>query len=92
MAGLKIAHAEILEGPDPFWDEFQKTGDAKHLGRCWANMMRAVFRPTIINAIDPDRDGAAVVDDLFARFAARIAEAPRRHEHYFAAVVLSKNG
>lgn len=57
-----------------------------------ANMMRAAFRPTIINAIDPNRDRAAVVDDLFARFAARIAEAPRRHEHYFAAVVLSKNG
>jgi hypothetical protein len=30
--------------------------------------MRAVFRPTIINAIEPDRDQAAVVDDLFARF------------------------
>jgi hypothetical protein len=87
FAGLKIEHAEIVAAPDPFWDEFQKTGDADDLGHCWANMMRAVFAPTIIAAIDPRRDRSALVDDLFARFIVRITSAPKKHEHYFAVVV-----
>ncbi len=86
--GLQLEHAEIIEGPDPFWDDFRETGDAAHLGRCWANMMRAVFGPTIMAAIDPDRDRGALVEEFFARFAARVSAAPRRNEHFFAVVVL----
>jgi hypothetical protein len=90
FAGLKLECAEIVEGSDPYWDDFQKTGDAEHLGQRWGSMMRAVLAPTITLAIDPHRNRIALVDDLFARFAARIAEAPRRHEHYFAVTVFSK--
>jgi hypothetical protein len=77
FVGLKIVHAEIMEGPDPFWDEFQETGDAEQLGQ------RSV--------LDADRDQLGLVDDLFYRFSARLAAAPKKNEHYLAAVVLSKN-
>jgi hypothetical protein len=90
FVGLKIVHAEIIEGPDPFWDEFQETADAEHLGQRWANMMRAVLEPTIASVLDAGRDQLGLVDDLFNRFAARIAATPKKNEHYLAAVVLSK--
>jgi hypothetical protein len=90
FAGLKIEHAAILQGPDPFWAVYQETGDAARLGQTWANMMRAVFAPTIEGALDPDRNKSQVLDELFARFAARVAANPKQHDHQIAVVVLGK--
>jgi hypothetical protein len=52
--------------------------------------MRAVFEPTIAAAIPADRDRVTLIDDLFSRFAIRLAAAPKKNEHYLAVVVLSK--
>ena len=38
----------------------------------------------------PVRDRAALVDELFVRFAARIASSPQKHEPYMAMIVVSK--
>jgi hypothetical protein len=37
--------------------------------------------------IEPGRDRSALTDDLFARFAGRIAADPRKHEPYMAVAV-----
>ena len=43
-------------------------------------------------ALDPARpDKEALMDALFKRYAARLAAAPRRHEHYVFVVLLTKN-
>jgi hypothetical protein len=91
FAGLSIEHAAILDGPDPVWDQFQELRDAERLGRARANAYRAIFGPTILAALDPERDREATVDALFTRHAERLATSPQRHENYLAVVVLAKD-
>lgn len=92
FAGLRLEHLEIVKGIDPFWGDFQATGDAEALGRSWADMMKAVFRPTALNAISSRPDKEKLIDELFLRFAERVASRPQENEHYMAAVVLAKSG
>jgi len=92
FAGLEIEHAEIVKGPDVHWSDFERTGDAANLAQCWTGMMRAFSGPTIMNSIDPVRDRAELVDELFSRFADRLAVNPQRHEHFIAVVLLRKIG
>ena len=88
--GLSLEHAKVLAAPDPFWEEFQATGDAGQLGRRWNGMLRAVTGPIAAAAFAsrPNRD--ALVDDLFSRLEARIAAAPQPHLHFVAIAVVSK--
>jgi hypothetical protein len=51
--------------------DLERTGDAANLAQCWTGMKRAFSGPTIMNSIDPVRDRAELVDDLFSRFADR---------------------
>jgi hypothetical protein len=88
--GMAIEHAEVASTPDPFWPEYEKTGDAEHLGRAWAAVWRAAMGPTLANATNPDRDRAALIDDLYARFAKRIAASPRQQEGAIAVVIMRK--
>jgi len=68
----------------------EKTGDAEHLGRAWAGVWRAAVGPTLANATNPDRDRAAVIDDLYSRFTMRIAASPRRQQGAIAVVIVRK--
>jgi SAM dependent carboxyl methyltransferase len=90
FAGLEIERIEFFRIPDPFWDDFQRTGDAAELGRRQADSTRAWAGPSITGRIGLNRDRAGLVDDLFARFAARVSAAPRKHEPHLAAVLLTK--
>lgn len=88
FAGLRLEHIEATHAPDPFWAAFEQTGDATQLGRSWANVMRAISAPTILAAIGPDR--GSLVDDLYTRYAERIAAVPTRYDWNLAACVISK--
>jgi SAM dependent carboxyl methyltransferase len=90
--GLRIEHLELIKGADPFWDDYKVTGDAHRLGQSWADTMKAVFKPTALGALGPDRQKEMVVDELFSRFAANVASRPQPNEHYLAVVVLRKVG
>jgi len=90
--GLTIEHAEVLEAPDPFWEEFQACGDSGQLGRRWSGMLRAVCGPIAAAAFAARRDSDLLVDDLFDRVASRVAAAPRKHQHFVAIAVLTKTG
>jgi hypothetical protein len=87
-AGLRLQHLEATSAPDPFWDAFEQTGDAQAFGTAWANTMRAISAPTILGALGTDRDG--VVDEVFRRYAARIAAGPIKYDWDLAAIVMSK--
>lgn len=90
IGGLTLDHAEVVEAPDPFWDDYQETGDAELLGQRWAGMLRAVSGPFATMAFATRPNGAALVDDLFRRLAARVAARPERHQHFAAIAVLGK--
>ena len=90
--GLTLERAEVREAPDPFWDEFQATGDAERLGRRWGGMLRAVCGPNAAAGFATRPDSDALVDDLFSRLEARVAAAPQRHQHFVAIAVIGKAG
>ena len=90
FADFQIEYCDLLKVADPSWEDFQRSGDARQLAVQRANTMRAWSGPTILGLLDPARDRAALVDELFHRFAERIETAPRKHEPYMAVVLLAK--
>jgi cyclopropane-fatty-acyl-phospholipid synthase len=90
FAGMAIEHADVVISPDPFWADFERTGDAATLGRSWAGVWRGAFGPALAAALDPGRDRAATLDALFARFANRVAAAPHQQQNAIGIVVLRK--
>lgn len=90
--GLTIEHAAVLEAPDPFWEEFQASGDCEQLGGRWSGMLRAVCGPIAATAFAARRDSDLLVYDLFGRVASRVAGAPQKHRHFVAIAVLTKTG
>jgi hypothetical protein len=78
FAGLAIEHLELMAGPDPFWEELQRTGDKSAFARGLAGMVRGFGGPTIAGALYQDRDRAAVIDAYFRRLEERFATNPQR--------------
>jgi SAM dependent carboxyl methyltransferase len=91
FAGLAIEHAEVVITPDPFWADFERTGDAESLGRSWAGIWRGVVGPTLAGELDPGRDRGATLDALFSKFATRVAASPNQQQNAIAIVVLRKS-
>lgn len=75
---LALDHLSRYASPDPFWDEYQQTGDAPQLGTRWAAMMRAANGPNFAAALDPSRDRDALLDALADELALRISGDPQR--------------
>ena len=90
FGGLRLAHCELVRVADPYRDEFERTGDARRLAERHADTVRAWSGPAIESRIEPARERRALAEELFRRFAERIASAPRRHEPYMAVVLLTK--
>jgi hypothetical protein len=88
--GLALDHAEVLPAPDPFWEEYQATGDAQQLGRRWSGMLRAVSGPFAGMAFAGRPNSEQLVDDLFRRLVDRVAATPQPHVHFVAITVLGK--
>jgi len=90
FSGLRLLRAEVIQSPDPYWPEFQKTKNASQLGENWKNFMKAVFAPAIATQLDPSQDAAARVDEIFDRFAVAIASSPRETQHYVGFAIVEK--
>jgi hypothetical protein len=90
FCGMAVEHADVVITPDPFWADFERTGDAAHIGRSWAGIWRGVLGPTLAGALDPDRDRSAVLDAFFSGFATRVAASPREQRNAIALVTLRK--
>ncbi|MGO9357333.1 MAG: SAM-dependent methyltransferase [Xanthobacteraceae bacterium] len=91
FGGMAVEHADVVITPDPFWADFERSGDAAQLGRSWAGIWRGVVGPTLAAALRPERDRTAVLDQLFSKFATRIAASPREQQNAIALVTLRKN-
>lgn len=91
FAGLNVGRMEIFQGPDPFFDEFQRTGDAATFGEKWANMARAVIAPIISGAFASNGVDPRLIEEIFARFAAAMGADPFRIMHHLALVTLRKD-
>lgn len=75
---LILEHLSQVQSPDPYWDEYQRTGEVEHFGRQWANMMRAANGPNFVAAVDPARDREELLDALVEILAERVAADPQR--------------
>ena len=89
--GLTLERGLVVEGPDPFWDEFTETNNAGQLGRRWAGMLRAVSGPIAAAAFASRSEAHLLVDELFRRVEGRICSAPRRNQHFIAIAVIRKD-
>lgn len=87
---LQLEHLSRFEAPDPYWDEFQRTGDADRLGANWANMMRAANGPNFVAALDPAREREPLLDELTAILAGRIANDPQRSRSWNVLIAVRK--
>ncbi|MBV9636307.1 MAG: SAM-dependent methyltransferase, partial [Methylobacteriaceae bacterium] len=90
FAELLIEKVEILRVSDPYWNDFQLTGDREMFGSRHADTTKAWCGPTIARLIDPSRDQTAFLHDVFVRFAQRLSADPKKHEPYVAVVGLEK--
>jgi hypothetical protein len=91
FAGLRLEHAMLVEVPDPFWQDFQKTGDAAAIARSHANTTRAWSGPTLLRCLGSRPDGPDVIDKLYDRLATRLAVTPQQHKTFLAVAVLAKD-
>jgi hypothetical protein len=90
FADLVLEHLDLVKLTDPCWEQFERSGDVLAFAKRHADMTQAWCGPMIASLIEPSREPAAFVTELFTRFERRLSECPRPHEPYMAAVVLSK--
>ncbi len=90
FADLELEHVEYLKIPDPFWDDFQKSGDHRLLAQRHCDLTRAWAAPTLMESIASNRNHAELIAMMFSRFETRIAANPRKHEPWMAVCVLAK--
>jgi len=88
-AGLAIEHLDIGPAPDPFWAEYQRSGDALVFGKSWAAMLRVTSFPSLASVLAPEKR-LAFLDLVEAGIAARFAAAPEPISTWFARMVLAK--
>lgn len=41
--------------PDPFWPEYEQSGDAQAFGTAYAGFFRAAYGPSLFGALEADR-------------------------------------
>jgi SAM-dependent methyltransferase len=91
VPGLEIDHLSLFESPDPFWDEYQRTGDEQRLGEQWSRMMRAANGPNFAAGLDASRDRSALLDRLTDRLAEHIAADPQRSRSWNVLLSIAKS-
>ncbi len=77
FAGLTVEHAELFQGDDAIWRDFERDGDAAAFGARWAAFSRASVLPTLAQDLDGDqgrKDG--FVARMEAGMAGRLAAHP----------------
>jgi SAM dependent carboxyl methyltransferase len=90
FAGLELDHVEYMKIPDPFWAEYQTTMDQNIMAQRHADLTRAWAAPTLMGCIAASPDKTRLIEELFQRFATRIALNPKQHEPWMAVVVVKK--
>lgn len=89
---LRLYHLSRFDAPDPFWDEYQQTGDVEKLGMSWATMMRVANGPNFAAGLSPERDATAFFDAVTENLAAKIAADPQRSRSWMILAGIEKPG
>jgi hypothetical protein len=91
--GLVVEHSSTLSVPDPAWIEFQRDGDAAAFASKRAGFFRAVFVPSMSQALAPTRDAEerqVFADRLEEGVRRRIASNPASLENMVGMITLHK--
>jgi len=90
FSDLVLEYFDLMQLADPFWEQFERSGDVLAFAKNHADMTQAWCVPMIASLIERSREPTAFVTELFTRFERRLCVSPRPHEPYMAAVMLSK--
>ncbi len=52
---LELESSSEVALPDPFWPEYERSGDAQAFGAAYAGFFRAAYGPSLFGALDADR-------------------------------------
>ena len=91
--GLAVEYSDTLSVPDPAWVEFQRDGDAAAFASKRAGFFRAVFVPSLSQALAPTRDARELLifaDRLEEGVRCRIASNPASLENMVGIITLHK--
>lgn len=81
-AGLRTEHVESRVVRCPFARDFESHGDAEKFARDYIPTLRSWSEPSFLSGLSPDRPGqerAAIMDEFYGRYEARVAAAPQGH-------------
>ena len=65
--------------PDPFWPEYEKSGDARAFASDYIEFFRAAFGPSLFGALDADRapqERERITDAFYGRLREKVEEDP----------------
>jgi hypothetical protein len=85
--GLAVEHSTTVSVPDAAWIEFQRDGDATAFASKRGGFFRAVFVPSLSQALAPTRDAGERQEFVDRR---RIANSPASLENMVGIIVLNK--
>ena len=91
--GLTMEHCEVVLGPDPVWDDYQRHQDRQQVAVHQAGFFRAAFGPTFASALDKNcsaADRAAFVDKLEQGMVHRIAADPVATPQFIGVMMIAK--
>ena len=90
---LVMEHCEVIPGPDPVWEEYQRHPDRQRVAIGQAGFFRAAFGPTFASAMGNHRSAAdriAFVDKLEQEMVRRIAVDPVETRQFIGIMVITK--
>lgn len=76
---LELESSSEVVLPDPFWPEYEKSGDARAFANDYAEFFRAAFGPSLFGALDADRtpqDRDRITDAFYGRLREKVADDP----------------
>jgi hypothetical protein len=95
FAGLRMEEAEVFQGEDHIWADYERDEDSRSFGARWAAFSRASVFPTLAEALKSEGDTArsgAFMTRLESMTAAQLAEHPERMLIPLARLRLAKQG
>ena len=76
---LELESSSEVALPDPFWPEYEKSGDARAFASDYIEFFRAAFGPSLFGALDADRapqERERITDAFYGRLREKVEEDP----------------
>jgi hypothetical protein len=76
---LELESSSEVAPPDPFWPEYDQSGDAQTFGAAYEEFFRAAYGPSLFGALDADRtpqEREQIVDAFYDSLREKVAADP----------------